>query len=60
MTEARLAWVDNIYIYVFKELHLERIQVHIGSIYLPKIINPKIPDELKPSSEPLIIPETKY
>lgn len=42
-TKELLAWADKIYI--FEDMHLERIQEHTGSTYLPKITNLNIPDE---------------
>lgn len=51
-TKELLAWADKIY--VFEDLHLERIQEHTGSTYLPKITNLNIPDEFTYMSEPLL------
>jgi predicted protein tyrosine phosphatase len=44
-TEDLLAWADKIY--VFEEMHLERIKEYAGTAHLPKVINLNIPDEFK-------------
>ena len=42
-TDAMLKWADAIY--VFEEMHIERIQEHTGEQYLSKITNLHIADE---------------
>jgi predicted protein tyrosine phosphatase len=51
-TKELLAWADKVY--VFEDMHLERIQEHTGSKHLPKITNLNIPDEFTYMSDSLL------
>ncbi|MFT6905750.1 MAG: putative protein tyrosine phosphatase [Oleiphilaceae bacterium] len=44
-TEDLLAWANKIY--VFEDLHIERIKEYAGTAYLGKITNLNIPDHFK-------------
>lgn len=52
-TEEMLQWADQIY--VFEQLHLDRIQSHSGDFYLSKITNLNVPDDYKYFQRELVL-----
>ena len=48
-----LKWADQIY--VFEQLHIDRIQKHAGEVYLPKIINLNISDDYQYFQRELVL-----
>ena len=52
-TEEMLAWADKIY--VFEDVHVERIKQHTGDTFLPKILNLQIKDEYQYFQRKLVL-----
>lgn len=52
-TEAMLIWADKIY--VFEELHIERIKAYTGEVYLGKISNLYIEDKYRYFQRELVL-----
>lgn len=48
-----LQWADQIF--VFEEMHIDRIQKHTGDVYLPKITNLNIPDDYQYFQRELVL-----
>lgn len=44
-TEEMFGWADEIF--VFEDIHIERIKEHTGDVYLDKVTNLNIPDKFQ-------------
>ncbi|TMO56367.1 phosphotyrosine protein phosphatase [Pseudoalteromonas phenolica] len=52
-TEELLQWADKIY--VFEEMHIERIREYTDDVYLPKITSLNIPDSFQYFQRELVL-----
>ncbi len=52
-TEAMLIWADKIY--VFEEMHIDRIKAYTGDVYLGKISNLHIEDKYRYFQRELVL-----
>lgn len=53
-TEEMLNWADEIF--VFEDMHIDRIKEHTGDVYLDKVTNLNIPDKFQFFQRELALP----